>query len=74
MAAACAAIRFKVPFIMEIRDLWPAIFVELGVLRNRFLIRRLEKLEMALYRQATKVVTVTEAFRRNLRTGASLRL
>jgi glycosyltransferase involved in cell wall biosynthesis len=66
MAAACAAIRFKVPFIMEIRDLWPAIFVELGVLKNRFLIRCLETLEMALYRQATKVVTVTEAFRHNL--------
>jgi len=51
---------------MEIRDLWPAIFVELGVLQNQLIISLLEKLELALYRQSTKIVTVTEAFRGNL--------
>lgn len=66
MAAAWKGIRGKIPFVMEVRDLWPAIFVELGVLRNQRLIALLEKWEMALYRQATRVVTVTEAFRRNL--------
>jgi len=66
MAAAWAGIQYKAPFIMEIRDLWPAIFVELGVLRNQSMIKLLERLEMALYRQATKVVTVTEGFRDNL--------
>jgi hypothetical protein len=66
MAAAAFAKRRKIPFIMEVRDLWPAIFVELGVIRNRYLIRWLERLEMRLYRQATKVVVVTEAFRRIL--------
>jgi len=66
MAAAWKGVRGKIPFIMEVRDLWPAIFVELGVLRNQHLIAMLEKWEIALYRQATRVVTVTEAFRRNL--------
>jgi len=66
MAAARAGMQFHVPFIMEIRDLWPAIFVELGVLRNRMLINALERLELALYRKATKIVTVTDAFRHNL--------
>lgn len=66
MAAAGIGMRRKLPFIMEVRDLWPAIFVELGVLRNRRIIRWLEWLEMALYRQATRVVTVTDSFRRNL--------
>jgi len=66
MAAAAEGIRRNIPFIMEIRDLWPAIFVELGVLTNSFLIRMLELLELALYRQATRVVTVTESFRKNL--------
>ena len=56
----------RIPFIMEVRDLWPAVFVELGILRNPLLIRWLERLELALYRQATRVVTVTEAFRQNL--------
>ena len=66
MAAAAAGWRYRRPFIMEVRDLWPAIFVELGILRNRHLIQWLERWELGLYRQATRVVTVTEAFRRNL--------
>lgn len=66
MAAAGFAMRHRLPFIMEVRDLWPAIFVELGVLRNPRLIRWLERLEFFLYRRATRIVTVTEAFRRNL--------
>lgn len=65
-AAALAARRYRVPFVMEVRDLWPAIFVELGVLRNRALIGLLERWEMSLYRQAQRVVTVTERFRENL--------
>uniref|UniRef100_A0A7C4KGQ0 Glycosyltransferase WbuB n=1 Tax=Anaerolinea thermolimosa TaxID=229919 RepID=A0A7C4KGQ0_9CHLR len=66
MAAAFTSMQRNAPFIMEIRDLWPAIFVELGVLRNPQLIRSLEMLELWLYHRATKLVTVTEAFRKNL--------
>lgn len=66
MAASGAARRLQIPFIMDIRDLWPAVFVDLGIIRNRLIIRILEKWEMSLYRQATKIVTVTEAFRQNL--------
>ncbi len=66
MAALAASVKYKIPFVMEIRDLWPAIFVDLGVLRNRTAIRLLEKLELSLYRRAARVVTVTESFRRNL--------
>jgi glycosyltransferase involved in cell wall biosynthesis len=66
MAAAWTGYKQKIPFIMEIRDLWPSIFVELGILRNRRVIRWLERWELALYRQATRVVTVTEAFRKDL--------
>lgn len=56
----------RVPYVFEVRDLWPGIFVELGVLRNRFLIRVLEGLEMFLYRHAAHVVVVTDSFRRIL--------
>ncbi len=66
MAAAALARKQKIPFVMEVRDLWPAIFVDLGVLRNRTLIRLLEKWELAMYRRATTVVTVTDSFRNNL--------
>jgi glycosyltransferase involved in cell wall biosynthesis len=66
LAAAVAGAARRIPYVMEVRDLWPAIFVELGVVRNPHLIRALEQLEMLLYRRASRVVTVTEAFRQNI--------
>ena len=56
----------KIPFVFEVRDLWPAVFVDLGVLTNPFVIRALESVEMFLYRRAALVVTVTEGFRMRL--------
>lgn len=50
-------------FVLEVRDLWPAIFVELGVLKNRWLIKGLEVAELAAYGAADAVVVVTEGFR-----------
>src|ERR1035438_9725454 len=52
--------------VVEVRDLWPAIFVELGVLTNRRLIRLLERLELAAYAAADRVVVVSDGFRANL--------
>jgi glycosyltransferase involved in cell wall biosynthesis len=52
--------------VVEIRDLWPAIFVELGVLTNRPIIAILERLELAAYRAADAVVVVSEGFRSDL--------
>lgn len=52
--------------VVEIRDLWPAIFVELGVLTNPVVIRLLERLELAAYRAADSVVVVSEGFRASL--------
>jgi glycosyltransferase involved in cell wall biosynthesis len=66
MGAAGIARRKKIPFIMEVRDLWPAIFVDLGIIKNKAIIRLLEKWELGLYASATSIVTVTEAFRQNL--------
>lgn len=66
MAAAAAAHRYGAPFIMEVRDLWPACFVDLGVLKQPLLIKFLEMWELSLYRKADRVVTVTESFRQDL--------
>jgi glycosyltransferase involved in cell wall biosynthesis len=52
--------------VVEVRDLWPAIFVELGVLTNRRLIALLERLELAAYAAADQVVVVSDGFRANL--------
>jgi len=52
--------------VVEIRDLWPAIFTELGVVTSRWIIRPLERLELAAYRTADEVVVVSDGFRENL--------
>jgi hypothetical protein len=67
VAAAWLISRAKrVPFVFEVRDLWPGIFVMLGVLKDGPVLRVLEGLEMFLYRRAAHVVTVTHAFKRIL--------
>jgi len=52
--------------VVEVRDLWPAIFVELGVLTNRRVIAVLERLELAAYAAADEVVVVSDGFRAHL--------
>lgn len=56
----------RVPLVVEVRDLWPAIFVELGVLADPTVIRVLERLELWTYRQAMQVVVVSQGFKENL--------
>jgi glycosyltransferase involved in cell wall biosynthesis len=53
---------WRIPYVFEVRDLWPGIFVELGILKNRFIIDVLESIELFLYRGAAQVVVVTDAF------------
>jgi glycosyltransferase involved in cell wall biosynthesis len=56
----------RAQLVVEIRDLWPAIFTELGVLANPWVIGALERLELAAYAAADEVVVVSEGFRDNL--------
>jgi len=66
VAAWLLSLRLGAPFVFEVRDLWPAIFAELGVLKNRFVLRSLEGLEIFLYRRSAAVVTVTRGFAENI--------
>jgi glycosyltransferase involved in cell wall biosynthesis len=56
----------RAQLVVEVRDLWPAIFSELGVLTSRRLIRLLERLELAAYAAADTVIVVSDGFRANL--------
>lgn len=51
-----------VPFIFEVRDLWPAFAVDMGVLRNPLLIRVAEWLERFLYRHADHIIVNSPAY------------
>ena len=67
---ACAAYivgRLKrVPYVFELRDIWPESIEAVGAMHNSLAIRLLEKLELFLYRKAACVIAVTHSFRRNL--------
>ena len=51
------------PFVLEVRDLWPKQIIDLGAVRNRFIIGLLSWIEMLMYRRARAVVTVAGATR-----------
>ena len=53
----------RVPFVLEVRDLWPESIVSVGALPARHpMIRALEQLEHHLYRSAAGIVSVTDSF------------
>lgn len=60
-----AALR-RVPFVLEISDLWPESIVAVGAMRGSFGLRMLEKLELFLYGRASRIVALTAAFKKNL--------
>ncbi len=57
---------FRVPFVFEIADLWPAALGAVGVIDSNWILWPLERLELFLYHQARRVVTLTESFRADL--------
>jgi glycosyltransferase involved in cell wall biosynthesis len=54
------------PFVFELRDLWPESIKAVGAMRDSRVIAWLEKVELFLYRRATRIVSVTHSFRRAL--------
>lgn len=56
----------RIPFVFELRDLWPESIKAVGAMQDSTAIRWLEKLELFLYRKAKLIVTVTHAFRDKL--------
>jgi glycosyltransferase involved in cell wall biosynthesis len=51
----------RVPFVLEVRDIWPQSAVELGALKNQLIIRALEAIELHLYRRARLIVIVAQS-------------
>ena len=64
-AWAVAALK-RVPFIFELRDLWPESIKAVGAMKESAAIRGLERLELFLYRRAARIVSVTHSFRATL--------
>jgi glycosyltransferase involved in cell wall biosynthesis len=69
-------LRHRVPWVFDVRDLWPEIAVALGELRDGPALRFAELLERHLYASAVAVVTPTTPFAERIRSiaGAETRI
>lgn len=55
------------PFVFEVRDQWPEIPIELGIIRNRILIGILLRLEKRIYRSAAAIVALSPGMAEGIR-------
>src|SRR5690625_720120 len=60
------SLRKKALFVLEIRDLWHAAVIELGVMKKGLITNILEKIEMFFYRKSKKLIMVTNSFKDNV--------
>lgn len=68
LAGMAIARRFGIPFVFEVRDLWPSVLVDLGALRRGSLAHRvLLFVERLCYRTADRIITVPPHADRRIR-------
>lgn len=59
VAGYLLARRYKVPFVFEVRDLWPQTLIDMGILKSTSLMAwLLRKLELWIYKRAARIVVL----------------
>lgn len=66
MAGYVVGVMHRIPFVFELRDIWPESIKAVGAMGDSWVIRFFEKVEMLLYRKASRIVTVTHSFKHKL--------
>lgn len=56
----------RIPFVFEVRDLWPESVADTGVVKNKMILGFASSLERYIYRKAKLINVLTPAFRINL--------
>jgi glycosyltransferase involved in cell wall biosynthesis len=56
----------RVPWVFELRDIWPESIKAVGAMQDSLAIGVLEWIELFLYRRASRIVAVTHAFKDRL--------
>ena len=65
-AAYMVSIFKRIPWVFELRDIWPESIRVVGAMQHKRTLNALEKLELFLYRKANAIVSVTHAFKQSL--------
>lgn len=59
LAALYLSKKYKIPLILEIRDLWPETWVEMGAITKKSIIYKIFfKIEKILYKNSSKIITL----------------
>lgn len=66
VAAWWASLVKRRPWVLELRDIWPESLKAVDAAGSSIVFRGLQRLEMFLYRRATRIVAVTKSFKRIL--------
>jgi glycosyltransferase involved in cell wall biosynthesis len=56
--AAYASNRLGIPFVFEVRDIWPDVPIAMGLIRNRLVIALANRLERFAYTRASSIVVL----------------
>ena len=56
----------KVPFVFELRDLWPESIVAVGAMKRNFIIRFFEEVVLFLYKRSALIISLTDSFKEYL--------
>jgi glycosyltransferase involved in cell wall biosynthesis len=65
-AAAALAFRHRVPWVFDVRDLWPDAAVAVGEVSEGRLYRVAARVERRLYRSAAAITAATDSFKREI--------
>lgn len=70
LAGAALGRHFNVPFVFEVRDLWPDALINLGALKNPAIIWWLRRMESKIYARARHIVALSPGMKNGIvRTG-----
>jgi len=58
--------KFNIPYIFEVRDLWPEAPIQMGAIRNPLLKIWLEKQELSFYKDAERVIALSPGMRNHI--------
>ena len=58
--------RFRVPWVLDVRDLWPDAAIAVGEMEDGRLYRMASRIERSLYRSAAEITAATEDFVREI--------
>jgi len=65
-AAYVVGLLRRIPWVFELRDIWPESIKAVGSMGDGFFYRSLEKLELFLYKKASRIIALTHSFKREL--------